>query len=189
MPLNISGVSDLMSAVLQRRHRSDPHLPRNCGLPSKTSFSRGLQTVIATLPFSKWPHAHGILSSELTTHAWYTICCTVLWQSCRSRHWNTWLFCKKALLLHLLPEVSLLFQSWRYNTYHCPAHRSWLTVRETKKEYKGTHQPKASGTSQFPKPELGAMMTPLGPTVSYGVPYARFWQCFLCPPPLVNGLC
>lgn len=72
MALHISGVSDPVSGVLQRRQRFDPQLPMNCGLPSKTSFYRGLQTVIATISFSEWPHAHGILSSELTSHAWYT---------------------------------------------------------------------------------------------------------------------
>lgn len=76
MPLYISGVSDLVSGVLRRRQRFDPQMPMSCGLPSKTSFCRGLQTVIETLCFSNWPHAHGILYSKRTAHAWYTIPCT-----------------------------------------------------------------------------------------------------------------
>lgn len=140
----------------------------------------------------KWLHAHGILSSELTAHAWYTVCCTnsplTALQKQKQALKTHGCFVKQLLCFTYCLAWVFFFRA-ADSTHHFLAHRSWSTAREIEKENKGTHRPIISGAARFPKSNLCAMTNTLGPTAFLGILYVSFCQCFLYPVPLANGLC
>lgn len=174
-----------MSAVLQRRQRFDPQLPKLC---LKTSFYRGLQTVIATLPFMHmafYLQTKPLMPIRSLFHKQSSDNAAEVEAGTGTNGWSArWLLC----LTYCLAWVFCLRGA--NSTHYHLSQQCWLTMSETKKENKGTCWPIVSDVAEIltPNPELGLRTTWLGPTASLGILYATFCQCFLCPAPSVNGL-